>query len=136
MDSMYLKKIILVIYMFYWRTQFYIRLISLIWYKKIHSNPDSFFTLMRKAHDPAATPETRKKLENISKSCHIFQRLSKEPSRFRVSLHQEYIIFNRTFLIDHISLESKTVLHIVKKDTLISISFSMNDIETSENICK
>lgn len=80
------------------------------------------------------TPEIHKELLNISSSCDIFQRLSKEPGRFRVELPDEDIVFNRTVIMDLMSFESSNGLHIIDKDTLFSAAIFLSSGESAENI--
>ncbi len=75
---------------------------------------------MKKSEDPNATPDPFQQLQDITQSCDVCHRFSEQPGRFRVSLTSDDIVFNRTLLMDLMNLSSKTVLHIVCKDTLFS----------------
>ena len=85
-----------------------------------HPQPERIFNLMKRSNDPEATPETYKQLMEITQNCEVYQRLAEQPNRFRVSLPPDEIVFNRTVLMDLMSLSSKTVLYIICKDTLFS----------------
>ena len=52
----------------------------------IHAPADRLFSLMKRADDPCATRETRKRLEEVTSTCGIFQRIARGPGRFRVAL--------------------------------------------------
>ncbi len=85
-----------------------------------HPHPDNVFNLMKRANDPHSNSETLKKFETVFQKCESFQRPADQPGRFRVSLPNGDIVFNRTLLTDLMSVESKTVLHIVCKGTAFS----------------
>lgn len=53
----------------------------------------------------------------MSSSCELCQRLAKEPSRFRVALPSDDIVFNRTVLLDIMYLDGKPLLHGKDKNT-------------------
>eukprot|EP00171_Calliarthron_tuberculosum_P018035 IDg18035t1 len=99
-----------------------------------HPKPERLYSLIKRAGDREATPETMKKLENLTESCDVCQRLSEQPGRFRVSLPNEEIVFNRVVLIDLMYLDSKSVLHIICKDTLFSAAIFLSDGESAQNI--
>ena len=75
--------------------------------------PERVLNLMKKAGNPEATPENLKQLQDIAENCDVCQRLANQPRRFRVSLPSDDIVFNRTLLMDLMSLSSKSVFHIV-----------------------
>ncbi len=75
---------------------------------------------MRRAEDPAANQETLQTLDKISETCDVCQRLSDQLERFRVYLPNDDIVFNRTILMDLMTLDSKTMIHIACKDTLFN----------------
>ena len=99
-----------------------------------HPHPDRIYNLMKKAEDPDATPETRRELEKVTDSCEICQRLAKAPGRLRVSLPNETIIFNRIVLMDLMTIEGQTVLHIVDRDTLFSAACFLSDGESTRDV--
>ncbi len=80
-----------------------------------HLHPDRVFNLMKRANDSHANSETLEKLETISQKCEICQRIADQPGRFRVSLPNGDIVFNRTVDMDLMNVESKTIQHIVCK---------------------
>lgn len=72
---------------------------------KLHRNfyrtkLDRLYALLSQAKDPNATPETHSQIETLSASCDVFQSQFGEPSRFRVPLPQDDIVFNRSVLLD------------------------------------
>lgn len=82
-----------------------------------HPHPDRLVALLRRAGDPNAVPGTRAALERLSAACDVCQRVSRAPGRFRVALPPDDVVFNRVVLLDIMYLESRSVLHIVDKDT-------------------
>ena len=99
-----------------------------------HAHPERIFSLMKRAEDPDAIAETVKELKELTSSCDIFQKLAKEPGRFRVSLPSEDIVFNRTVYMDIIYLDVKSVLHIVDKDAQFSAAAFLSHGETTEDV--
>jgi len=85
-----------------------------------HPHPDRLFAVLRQAKDPHATAETRAQLAEVTAECQVCQRLARAPSRFRVALPTQDIVFNHTVLLDLMYLDGKPVLHVVDKDTLFS----------------
>eukprot|EP00171_Calliarthron_tuberculosum_P021509 IDg21509t1 len=99
-----------------------------------HPHPERLYSLVHRAGDSNATPETMEMLKNLTASCDVCQRLSETPGRFRVSLPQEAIIFNRTVLLDLMYLDSKTVLHIICRDTMFSSAVFLTNGESTQDI--
>ncbi|OSX79162.1 hypothetical protein BU14_0085s0013 [Porphyra umbilicalis] len=85
-----------------------------------HPHPDRLVAVLRQAGNPHATAETRAQLDALTKACQVFQRLVQAPSRFRVVLLPDDIVFNRLILIDIMYLDGKPVLHVIDKVTLFS----------------
>lgn len=72
---------------------------------------------------PTTFKRIRKQWSNwktTPKAAPFCQILANQPSRFRLSLPNDEIVFNRTILVDLMKLSSKSVFHIVCKDILIS----------------
>ena len=99
-----------------------------------HAHPERIFSVMKRAEDPDATAETAKELKELISSCGIFQKLPKEPGRFRVSLPSEDILFNLTVDMYIVYLDGKSVLHIVDKDTRFSAAALLSHGETTEDV--
>lgn len=97
-----------------------------------HPAPERLFAVLRQANDPHANKETLSRLEEVTATCDTCQRLAKEPTRFRVALPAEDIVFNRTVLVDLMWLESEPVLHVVDKDTGFNAGAFMRDGETAD----
>lgn len=97
-----------------------------------HPQPSHIFSMMNQAKYQNATPETLGALEKITKVCENFQMISSQPGSFRVALHKKSVIFNRTVLIDIMSLESTYVLHIVFKDTLFRAEIFLDGESSNE----
>lgn len=73
----------------------------------LHPQPDRLYAVMYKAGGDHAQPSTLKQLQAVSKSCDLRQRLAKEPSRLRVALPSEDIVFNRAVLLDIMYLKGE-----------------------------
>lgn len=79
----------------------------------LHSSSSNLYILVRLARPKDVTPETRKILEDISRSCttcgtHQLKRL-----RFRVTMPDEDLLFNRDLSMDIMYIYGVTVLHVV-----------------------
>lgn len=85
-----------------------------------HPHPDRLSALLRQANDGKIEARTRAELEQLTAACDVCQRLSKAPGRFRVSMPNDDLVFNRVVLIDLMYLDGRSVMHIVDKDTLFS----------------
>ena len=97
-----------------------------------HPHAERIYELLKQAKDPHATPETLKKLEEITSACDICQRLSLEPGRFRVALPPGKVVFNRLVLLDLMNISGKRLLRVVDHDTgFIAASF-LSDGESSK----
>ena len=72
---------------------------------------------MKRADPETTSPTVLSDSERIAETCDICQRDAKKPHRFRLSLPEGDIVFNRTICLDLMFLDSKTVRHIVDKDT-------------------
>lgn len=99
-----------------------------------HPRPERIFSLMKRANDPQATADTLKLLEDVTESCDVCQRIAKQPGRFRVALPTEDIVFNRLVYLDLMSLDGKSVLHIVCRDTLFSAAIYL-DGDNAKDVC-
>jgi len=75
---------------------------------------------LRQSKDPQATEEARALVAEVTATCEVCQRLVRAPSRIRVALPTQDIIFNQTVLLDLMFLDGKPVLHMVDEDTLFS----------------
>lgn len=85
-----------------------------------HPHPDRLSALLRRANDGKIEAGTRDELEQLTAACDVCQRLSKAPGRFRVSMPNDDLVFNRVVLMDLMYLDGRSVMHIVDKDTLFS----------------
>jgi len=83
-----------------------------------HPHPDRLFAVLRQAGDPHGTAETRAQLAALTQACQ--ECLAQAPSRFRVALPHDDIVFNRLILLDIMYLDGKPVLPVIDKDTLFS----------------
>ena len=99
-----------------------------------HAKPERLYALMRRAKDQQATPETLRQLEDVTEACDVCQRLSKEPSRFRVAMPEEDIRFNRRVMADVMTLGKTSVLHVVDRDTLLSAAAFLRDTVSSKSV--
>ena len=85
-----------------------------------HPHLEKIFNLLKKADDTETTPETLQPLHDVTENCDVCQRFASQPGRFRLSLPNNNIVFKRKILMDLKGLSSKSVLHFVCKDTLLS----------------
>lgn len=99
-----------------------------------HPQPDRLYAVINKAGGEHAKPSTLRQLQDVSNTCDLCQRLSKEPSRFRVALPPDDIVFNRTVLLDIMYLDGKPLLHVVDKDTLFSAAAFLSSGESTEDV--
>lgn len=82
-----------------------------------HPAAEKLTRLIKKGALDHCNSELGKRLKNLRKTCDTCQRLAKEPSRFRVSLPSENVVFNRTIEKYLMKIDMKSVLHFVDKDT-------------------
>eukprot|EP00171_Calliarthron_tuberculosum_P000524 IDg524t1 len=99
-----------------------------------HPQPERIFNIMKRADGSRATLETLSTLKKITRECDICQRVADQPGRFRVSLPEEDVVFNRTVMMDLMFLESQPVLHIICKDTLFSTAVLLTDGSTTKDV--
>eukprot|EP00171_Calliarthron_tuberculosum_P002180 IDg2180t1 len=97
-----------------------------------HPQPLRVFSILKRSQDSKATPQTLAILEKISRSCDVCQRISNQPGRFRVALPNREVVFNHTVLMDLMSLEGTSVLHIVCKDTLFNVAVFLSGESANE----
>ena len=68
-----------------------------------------------------------RKIEDILRSCDVCHRLSRAPSRFRVSLPRDEIVFNCILCVDIMSLTGKEVLHSLDRETKFNAASFLSD---------
>ena len=78
-----------------------------------HPSARKLFNLVKRAHPTKATAQTRRLLEEISKSCSTCTEFSTRGLRFKVSMPEEDLSFNQTLAMDLMYLDNKPVLHVV-----------------------
>ena len=78
------------------------------------------YDLIKKARPEEVTPQTLGILEDISKRCNPFQRITNAPNRFRVTIGAEHVKFNDRIQLDVMFLDGKPLLHIVDEGTKFS----------------
>ena len=98
-----------------------------------HPHAERLYSLMKIADDPEINPQTLEALEDITKSCDVCQRLAREPGRFCVSLPPGEVVFNRTISMDIMTLEGRTVLHIIDNDTKFGAAQFLQQGESTKN---
>ena len=98
-----------------------------------HPQSERLYAVMKRADPETTSPTVLSDLERIAATCDICQRAAQKPHRFRVSLPEGDIVFNRTVCLDLMFLDSKTVLHIVDKDTKFSAAAFLGR-ETAEAV--
>lgn len=82
-----------------------------------HPEADRLFTLLKRANPYAVSLDVYSNLEKIKGTCDMCQQEADARHRFRVSLPQNDCIFNKVVSLDLMSLDKRTVLHIVYCDT-------------------
>lgn len=90
--------------------------------------------MMKRENDPQDTPETLRMLTEFFRFCDICQRISKGPSRFRVSLSLEEIVFNRTVLMELNSFEPTSCVNVIDKDTLFSTEVFLKNGKSDDHV--
>ena len=97
-----------------------------------HPNSERLYSLMKRGVPGKTSPRVLHDLEEIESTCDLCQRLSHAPHRFRVSLPDKDVVFNRTVCMDIMFLEGKPVLHIVDRDTKFSAAAFLKSETTDE----
>ncbi|CDF33317.1 unnamed protein product [Chondrus crispus] len=92
-----------------------------------HPTSDRLYAVMKRADPEHCSPQDLHKLEDVTARCDVCQRLSRAPSRFRVSLPHKDIVFNRILCVDIMFLDKKVVLHCVDKDTKFNSAAFISD---------
>ena len=84
-----------------------------------HPDSERLYSVMSHAEPDKTSLEVLRTLKRISSTCDLCQRRSRAPHRFRVSLPDADVVFNRILCLDLMYLETP-VLHVVDKDTKFS----------------
>lgn len=74
-----------------------------------------------------------KNLEDIESSCDVCQRLSAAPGRFRTSMPEKDIVFNRVFRCDLMIINGNLLLYCVDKDIQFNAAAFLSG-EKAENV--
>ena len=82
-----------------------------------HPSARKLLSLIRRSNLEHIDKSTRTMLEEISQSCSTCQTFSRKPQRFKVSMPNEKVIFNREVALDLMWLDGKAILHVVDIDT-------------------
>ena len=82
-----------------------------------HPSTDKLFALIKRARPNQADSNTRRILEDMSRSCETCQTFSIPSQRFRVSFQPDEVTFNREVALDVIWTDKKAVLHVVDLET-------------------
>ena len=87
---------------------------------------------MRKAKYSKATPETLKMLDKLIRECEFCQRMSEQPGRFRVSIPNDEILFNRLIQMDlMVKFESNNLLYINCSNALFGAAVFLVDVQSN-----
>ena len=97
-----------------------------------HPKSERLYSLMKRGVPERTSPEVLRDLEKIENTCELCQRLSHAPHRFRVSLPEKYVVFNRIVCMDIMFLEGKPILHVLDKDTKFSAAAFLRSETTEE----
>lgn len=91
-----------------------------------HPTNEKLLGIIKRGAEANITPELPNQLGNIRTTCDTFQRLSKEPLRFHVSMPSEDCVFNLTVGMDVMKLEKISVHQIVDHGTKFSAAVFLN----------
>ncbi len=78
-----------------------------------HPSSEKLYNLLNHSDAESVNTETRETLEHIVRTCDVCQSLAPRPVRFRVSLPDESLTFNKELALDLLWLDGQPVLHIV-----------------------
>ena len=78
-----------------------------------HRSAQKLYNLVKRASPQDVTPDTRKMLEYIGKSCDICAEFAVKGLRFKVAMPEEELAFNQTLAMDLMYLDNLPILHIV-----------------------
>lgn len=81
-----------------------------------HPSDTKLMALIERAKPEEANARTKSAVTKVRNVCAICHRNAQEPSRFRVSMPQDYCVFNRTVAMDIMLLDNAPELHCVDKD--------------------
>lgn len=95
-----------------------------------HPQAERLYALMKRANPNEATAETLKELQEVQSNCDVCQREADEPQRFRVSMPNDDVVFNRVVSLDLMKINRRTVLHAVDRDTKFSAACFTNGEST------
>ena len=96
-----------------------------------HPKSEGLYAVMRRSGPNSCSPQDLRQIQEIITKCDVCQRLSRAPSRFRVSLPMENVVFNRILCVEIMYLESNPVLHCVDRETKFNAATFLPD-ETTE----
>lgn len=82
-----------------------------------HPSSSKLLALIKRSKLKHVDNKTKQMLDEISKSCSVCQTYSTNPQRFKVSLPNDEVTFNREVALDLMWVEGKAVLHVVDIDT-------------------
>lgn len=69
-----------------------------------HPSVGKLYNVLRRVPPQEISPKVKGILSKISEACSIYSELSARPFRFRVSLHEDDLSFNRAVSMDLLSL--------------------------------
>lgn len=78
-------------------------------------------------------PKLRESLIDIKKTCDTCEQLAKKHNRFRVTMPREDQVFNRTVGMYTMNIKSRSLLHVVDKDTKFSAATFLKS-KISDNV--
>ena len=82
-----------------------------------HPSAEKLYNLLKRSKVADVDSDTRRLLEEITKSCNTCATFSRPPQRFRVTIPPDEIVFNKEVALDLMWLEGKAVLHVVDCQT-------------------
>lgn len=96
----------------------------------LYQSAEKSLNLIGKAHPEHGTPEARKVLRDISRSCEPCERIRPASTRFRVYFGTKKVRFNERILMDVMYIDDALVLRIVDEATHFSEAFLPDCIST------
>ena len=87
-----------------------------------HPTTKALIHILKKASFKKLPKSVRSKLEDIAKTCKACQTYQSEPSRFRVSLPIEKVMFNYEIEVDLTWIDGDPVLHTIDRGTRYSVA--------------
>lgn len=100
-----------------------------------HPSTDKVYVVIKGAEPRTTNSGMYDSLDNLRNNCNVSQRNSAEPNRFRVFLPADECVLNHTVSMEIMSLDSRSVLKIVDRDTKCGAACFLKE-ETASDVRK